>query len=299
MDQIKKIQNNKWTKKYSIDEVFFNGQLKTQTTDYLKNQDYLDYKKIKQVLKINFNKVYPIGYVLKVENKIVGFVGTLFSERKINKKDYIYCNIHTWIVNESHRLSSHLLFFPLIKKKCIITVLTPLKRLCSLFQKIGFSVRTMKYRVIFSINFFNFFQENSLQIEKKTIEIKKKLNKHDWKIYQDHSDLSFIKFIVFNKNEKSNFSFIISRKVKKNKFFYVLNILYVSNKSFFKKNWQSINEKISTEFKVFFCAQYFLNETECVLPNNTKFSINRTKDICVKNLPANMKFDTLYSEMIY
>ena len=52
------------------------------------------------------------------------------------------------------------------------------------------------------------------------------------------------------------------------------------------------------EFKVYFCGQYFLDETECAIPNETSLSKNFIRDICVKNLPADMRFDILYSEII-
>lgn len=257
MNQIKRILNNKWTKKYSVDQVFFDSKLETRSINFLKNQNYLDYKKIKQILKIKFHKNYPSGYVLRIKNKIVGFLGTLFSERKINNKNYIYCNIHTWIVNESHRLSSHLLFIPLIKKEYVITVLSPLKRLASIFQKMGFNTLKMNYRIVFLINSLNFFNKSPFQIEKNFNQIKKKLNKLDLKIYKDHSDISFIKFIILHKNKKSNFTFIIAKIIKKKRYFNVLNILYTSNKLFFKKNWNSINKEISKEFKVFFALNIF------------------------------------------
>ena len=67
---------------------------------------------------------------------------------------------------------------------------------------------------------------------------------------------------------------------------------------FFKKNWQSISKKIYKEFKVYFCGQYFLDEAECAIPNNISLSKNFIRNICVKNLPTDMKFDILYSEII-
>ena len=299
MDQKKRISSNKWTKKYRVDPVFLKSKLEAKAIKYLKNQNYLDFKKISQILRINYNNKYPLGYALKTQKKIVGFVGTLFSKRKINNKNYIFCNIHTWIVNKTHRISSHLLFSSLIKKKCVITVLSPLDKLCSVFKKMGFNILIMNYRVVFLINFFNFFHKSLFRIEKNSIYIKKKLNNKDWKIYQDHSNSSFLKFMIFNDNEKSNFSLIIAKIIRKKSYFNVLNILYVSNEQFIKKNWISINSKISNEFNVFFCGQYFLKETDCALPNNIALSLNFKKNICVKNLPTNIKFDTIYSEIIY
>ena len=138
MNQSKKKQKNIWTKKYITKEIFLNTNLHIQAINYLKNQNYIDYKIIKEILQINYNKYYPIGYVVKIKNKIVGFVGTLLSKRKINNKNYLYCNIHTWVVDKHHRVASHLLYKPLIKKKYIITVLSPQNRLIKIFKKMGF-----------------------------------------------------------------------------------------------------------------------------------------------------------------
>ena len=117
MNQIKRITDNKWTKKYYVHPVFLKSRSETQSIKYLKNQNYLDFKQISQILKINYNKKYPLGYVLKTKNKIVGFLGTLFAKRKINNQNFLFCNVHSWIVNEAHRVGSHMLFAPLIKKK--------------------------------------------------------------------------------------------------------------------------------------------------------------------------------------
>lgn len=113
--QLDKIKNRA-SKKYSVHEVLFNSSLEGHAIEYLKNQNYLGYEGINKILAIKFNKTSPFGYVLKDGNKIVGFLGTMFSERIINKKKYTYCNLHTWIVNESHRLSSYQLLLPVVEK---------------------------------------------------------------------------------------------------------------------------------------------------------------------------------------
>ena len=294
--QLEKIKNRA-PKKYNVNEVFFNSKLETQTIEYLKNQNYLAYEGINKILMIKFNETYPFGYVLKCDNEIVGFLGTIFSQRKINNKNYIYCNLHTWIVNKSHRLNSYLLLLPLIERNCLIMTFTPVKSLIGLYQKFGFEKLEMKYKVISLISFFGFFKKNLFHIEKNVDQIKKKLNEDEWKIYQDHADSSFIKFLIFDINDESNFTLMICAKVKK-KFFNVFNILYISNKLFVKRNWQSISKKILKEFKVYFCGQYFLDETECAISNETSLSKNFIRNICVKNLPADMRFDILYSEII-
>ena len=154
--QLEKIKNRA-PGKYNVSEVLFNSKLETQTIEYLKNQNYLAYEGINKILMIKFNETYPFGYVLKCDNEIVGFLGTIFSQRKFNNKNYIYCNLHTWIVNKSHRLNSYLLLLPLIEKNCSIMTFTPIKSLISLYQKFGFQKLKMIYRIFFSFNLFKFF----------------------------------------------------------------------------------------------------------------------------------------------
>ena len=298
MNQSKRILKNNWTKKYNVKEVFLNTSLQSQTINYLKNQSYIDYKGINKILRINYNKYYPTGYVVETKNKIVGFVGTLFSKRKINNKNYLYCNIHTWIVDQSHRVASHLLFVPLLKKKCIITVLSAQNRLIKTFKKMGFKTIQMNYKIIFSNIFFSFFYKNSFQIEKKFSKIKLKLTNHNLKICKDHYNTSFIKFIILNKRNKSDFTLVIAKIVRKKKYFNVLNILYASNIHFLQKNWDSINIEIFKVYKVFFCGQYFIKKKECIFSKKSNLSINFKRTICVKNFPKNFIFNTIYSEAI-
>ena len=73
----------------------------------------------------------------------------------------------------------------------------------------------MKYRIIFSFDFFDSFKKNFISIERDSDQIKKKLKEDDWKIYQDHASPFFIKFMVFDVNNQSDFTLIICTKVKK------------------------------------------------------------------------------------
>jgi len=298
MSHQKRILKNNWTKKYKVKEVLLETALQKLTVNYLRNQSYIDYKGINQILKINYNKNYPIGYVVKIRNKIVGFVGTLFSKRKIKSKNYVYCNIHTWVVDRSHRTISHLLFVPLIKKKCIITVLSPQIRLINTFKKMGFKSSQMNYKIVFLNIFLNYLNTNSFQIENKFSKIKKNLSKQDLQICNDHSNIFFKKFIIFNKKNKSDFSLIVAKIEKKKNYFTVLNILYASNTPFMQKNWNSITFEIFKVYRVFFCSQYFLKKKECVFPKKISVALNFKKTICIKNLPKKFSFNTIYSEAV-
>ena len=122
---------------YTVNEVYEKDLNSFEITNFLKSQKKIPIKNIISVIKLS--KVYnlPIGYVMKSANSndIVGFVGTLFSKKK---NEELTCNIHSWIVHPSHRLYSFFLISKLLKKKALLTALTPVVSLKGLLTKLGF-----------------------------------------------------------------------------------------------------------------------------------------------------------------
>ena len=218
-----------------VEEVHLNGKFYQETISYLKNQKYIKYTEINKVLKNNFISNYPFGYIIKdLKNNIVGFMGTIFSKRIFDNKEYIYCNIHTWIVDEIHRINSFLLLTPLIKKKITLTAFTPVNSLIGLLKKFQFEKIEIKYKIVCFFNFFILQKKNFYFIEKENSIIREKLNKNEMKIYENYYNLPYEKFIITDKNDSSKYIFIIASKAKK-KGINVLNFFYVSNNSEFKK----------------------------------------------------------------
>ena len=282
----------------SIHEVYLDTDLELETIEYLKRQKYLEFTKIESILKNNFIRSYPFGYIMKnKKNSIVGFMGTIFSIRALGYKERVFCNIHTLIVDETFRLNSFLLLTKLIEKKFTLTAFTPVKTLVGLLEKFGFVKVNMNYRVIFLFNFLNFFKKKSYKIEKNSIIIKKLLNEKDLNIFKNYIHFPCEKFIIFDLKDPQKYILIIATKSIKKKF-KTLNLFYVSDNLKFKKNFSQISSLISDEFKVNFCVQYFFDEEECSVPNNLFLTKNYKKNICVKNLNNNFKVDILYSDLI-
>ena len=129
------------------EQVWRLGHASTNNSKWLKmshkiveNDDELCIQHNNKVLKNSFISDYPIGYVMKNENNnIVGFMGTIYSRRNFNNQEYIYCNIHSWIVDETYRINSFLLLMPLINQKITLTAFTPVKSLVGLLEKFNFT----------------------------------------------------------------------------------------------------------------------------------------------------------------
>ena len=119
-----------------VEKVYLNSEFYSETMNYLQKQKYLKFPSINKVLENSFISDYPLGYVITNENKTnVGFMGTIYSKRNFNNQEYIYCNIHSWIVDETYRINSFLLLTPLINQKITLTAFTPVKSLIGLLEK--------------------------------------------------------------------------------------------------------------------------------------------------------------------
>ena len=282
-----------WLKSYKVEKVFFNGHLYNQTLKYLKKQNNLNYSKVLFLFNNFINKKYPICNVLIYKKNIVGFVGTTFSKKKYNKKKFLNCNIHSWMVDVNHRIGSSMLIEQ-IKNNCIITVLSSLPRLEKTFLKLGFKKLNMEYKIIFIKNFFAKNTDLSFDILHKQNLLMKKASKSQQKIIKDYNNSRFKKIIFFNSISKKN-CFIIGDLIKKKRFFKTLNIIYCSDTSFLKKNLLIFYSLIQKYFKVHFCGEFYIDKSKSIL-KKSKISKIINKTIYLKRTPKNYKFDLLYSE---
>ena len=152
-----------------LEPVYLNTDLSDKTFDYLKAQKYLKYKNIDKFIKNIFLNDYPFGFIILDKNlNIFGFLGTMFSSRFKGDNDYIFCNLHTWIIDEEKRLT----FFsqgknilnPIFDYKCSFFA-KPVNALVRLFLRYyKMEVIEMKYRVSFLLKPSNLFAEQKFKI---------------------------------------------------------------------------------------------------------------------------------------
>ena len=283
------------SKQLKIHEVKNDNSYYPICLNYLKNQKFLNYKKLINILKFSENNKYPIGYLMSnTENKIVGFMGTFFSERIIENKQNIICNIHTWIVDKNFRLNAFFLIVPLIKDNLNLTAFTPVPTLKGLLSKCGLNKKEFNYKIIINFKIFN-IKNDQFYIEIDSEKIKNKLSQEDLINYKRYTDNHFHKILIIDK-ESSNSIFIIASKIKK-KGINVLNFFHVSNKYFFKKEWKNFKHLLSKKYKVFLFSEYFFNKEESILLSNGLFSITLRKNYYSNNNFKVNNLDILNSDL--
>lgn len=295
----KKIISQKWAHAYQIKEVFFKDKLYQKTLDYINKQKYIDSSKVKELNETFLNKKFPFCNILVFEKRIVGFLGTIFSNKFTFNKKYTNCNVHSWIVDTKHRIFSSLLFNKIMDRNCTITALSPPAKLFETYEKMKFKKFNMYYNLIYikKLPFLN--NVNKFTLLHQDREIKKKLDKKNFRIFKDHSNKKFQRFIFYEKNKKPN-SLIIANMTYKKKYLKILNILYVSNKNFLKKNIHSFCDLVSSEFNISLCSEYFIkSKKESVLSSGKIFNYKKKGTIYLKNKPSKLEFNNLYSELEY
>ncbi len=293
---INKLQN-RINNKVSISPIFKNDENENLLKHFLHNQNYLKPNKILSIININFLKKSPIGYALyENKKKIVGFLGTIFSERKIGDEIINQCYLHSWIVDSNYRTQAFRLIIPILEKKIFISTYSPIKSLEGLYKKLEFEEKNYHSKLVFS------FPLKSLSHQKTSLSE----NKHFFydvlssdlkQIYEDHMSLkNNILFMYFNNNLKDHILIIVKKKYKKF-FLPVLEIIYCSNLTKFKENNENINFELFKRFKTPIFMENFLNE-ESIFSKNILFKQHTKKRAYYKNIPKKFNFDFLYSELL-
>jgi hypothetical protein len=92
------------------------------------------------------------GWVLVDGDDVVGFVGTILSERTIRGETVRLCNMSSWIVKPEYRAHSLALHAKVIANKSIaVTNLSPTPQVLKLQDKLGFTLMDKSERIILPV----------------------------------------------------------------------------------------------------------------------------------------------------
>ena len=85
-----------------------------------------------------FNSGGSPGYLLKEENQVVGFFGTIYSKRRINEIELNFCNCHSWVVDIEHRTKGLMLLNKIHKiKDHILTIFSASGETFGIYKQIN------------------------------------------------------------------------------------------------------------------------------------------------------------------
>jgi acetoacetyl-CoA synthetase len=137
----------------------------------------------------------PVGYIIEDNAEVVGFLGTIFSRRSIGDKEYLFCNLSTWIVQEDHRGMSLLLLFEVLKRKeCTFTDFTA-NKVAPILKKFSFQDLAQNLFVQFPLPFPQSLF-GGIKVYTQENELTGRLEGLALSIYQDHAGLKCSHLLV-------------------------------------------------------------------------------------------------------
>tara|TARA_B100001093_G_C26831871_1_gene1016529 strand:+ start:1051 stop:1944 length:894 start_codon:yes stop_codon:yes gene_type:complete len=294
IDLIKKLEK-KINQNISLKPIFENDENETLLKQFLYNQDYLKPENIFSIIKINFLKDRPIGYILCEDNsKIIGFLGTIYSKRKIHTEILNHCYLHSWIVSSKHRSQAFRLLTPILEEKIFISTFSPIKSLEGLYLKLGFSEKSFQSKFVFILPRKSLNNKN-VNISENEYFFKDVLSDDLKKIYEDHLIFKNNKILIYFNDNKNDNIFVIAKKKYKKFFLPVLEIIYVSDPEKYKKNMININFELFKKFKTIIFKENFFNNKSIF---SQKFYFTKKNKGYFKNVPKNSDYNFLYSELL-
>ncbi len=200
-----------------------------------------DWKKIFHPIWVNQRQEF--GYLLEDHGEVVGFLGTLYSNRSISGKQQEFCNLTSWIVKPEYRSESLSLLFPLISSQDLtLTNFTASNRVINVLLKLGFRSLEDHYRMVLPFP----FASGALQIITDPGKIEEKLTGTDSAIFHDHKTLHCRHVLMCSPTE--NCYLVLNPAIKRNR--QVMFINYIGDMDFFVRTIQRCTRTICRQLGV-------------------------------------------------
>ena len=271
---------------------------------YLKSRQGLNFSfgKLEDHFGENWNyDSHPLGYVMqnKVNDKIVGFLGTIYSRRNRSKKNKVCCHLLHWFVEKEFRIFSYALLLPLLEKKdIIINTTTPVQTIIPLYKRLGFDIKEMKYTIGFGFNLLSMLSKNYKRffLSFDLNDIYNNLEDDQKQIFNDHKKFNCRHFIIKDKTNEMRPVYFITKRVMRHSL-EVLDVIYISNHSVLSMYTKEIFTKICLSNKIFLIGMRCFDGMKI---NFTSYFLSKTvnKVFPILNARENKINNVLYSDYI-
>tara|TARA_A100001011_G_C14198889_1_gene794753 strand:+ start:243 stop:1184 length:942 start_codon:yes stop_codon:yes gene_type:complete len=249
----------------------------------------------------DYNK-YPYGNIMRETNskKIVGFMATIYSQRIVEGRHYLCCNLAHFYVEKEFRMFAYFFFLYLLERnKIVIYSHTPKDTIMNIYRKLNFEIQIMKYTISLGLNIKSIFSKNfkRFKIINNKQDIENILDEKDKKIYDDHRKYNCLHFVVIDEKKILKPCYFVGKRIKKFQI-QLIDILYTSNFAQYKDFAPEIFTKVSLFYKSFLVGQRYFKESEKFENNFSFFSKTVEKFVPIKKYNNFYVFDTLYSDHV-
>jgi hypothetical protein len=191
------------------------------------------------------------GLVLKDGPSAVGFLGMIFSRRRINGNIEKFCNLTSWFVRREYRIKAMSMLLPLLAMKdYTITDLTPAKNVYRIQNRIGFKDLDAKGRILLPFGRrLAGPRPSDIRITHDPAEIENRLQGEHLKIFNDHKIYRCSHFLL---TAGDRYCYLIYAKLKRKRLPYV-HVHYISDRDLFARDYRCIRNSILSH-----CGAYFM-----------------------------------------
>jgi len=245
----------------------------------------------------------PYGYAILNEEKMVGFLGTIFSERVVDGKTKVCCCTTSWFVEEELRtqMLALRLFGPILKRKgLLITNMSPTDRAAEICERLGYEYLDREQVIIPilpSLSFFN-KRKQPLLVTFDPHEICGYLKPEHQRILQDHAGLGCKHFLI-QERRSGEYCYGIAvaaplRRWRKLRGQW-LSLCYLSDAELFARNYRRIWRELWSEGR-FLLLRYDSRLLPGRLP---RLAMMKKKTRMYKSAePISWTIDNIYSELV-
>jgi len=243
----------------------------------------------------------PYGYAILNQEKMVGFLGTIFSERLVEGKKRICCNTTSWFVEEEFRtqMQALRLFGPILRMKgLLITNMSPTDRAAEICERLGYKHLDGDQVVVPVLPTLAFWTRKRLLVSFDPNEIREHLNSEEKKILGDHSGLACKHFLI-KECHTGQYCYGIATTTRLRRLGRLkgqwLNLCYTSDAEVFRKNYRFLWREFWRQGR-FFLVRY----DSRLLPGRLSRIAMRMKKIrqYKSNEPVHSTIDNIYSELV-
>jgi hypothetical protein len=172
------------------------------------------------------------GFAIYSRGQAVGFLGTIFSKRRIEGREQVVCNTSSWIVREEFRGASIALLKPVLAMRdCTIVNLTPTLRSYEIFAKLGFKPLESELLVLPPLADIRSIAGGSFSSDSTSISAR--LDPEEREIHEALATSPRAHRILLRRGVGSCYIVATVRRIKRVPF---AEIHYVGNRDFFWKN---------------------------------------------------------------
>lgn len=234
------------------------------------------------------------GYGLFDGSEIVGFLGLIFSRRKIDGQVENFCNLTSWYVREAYRGRAISMMLPLRKlNNYTITDLSPSDRVIAIFKKLGFQELDTQITALPNI-WGKLNLDRQLKITRDVTSIESQLDSKEKVLLQDHRSCPRCHHLLAEVN--GEYCYIVFTLIKNTKFPYCY-IQYLSNSELFARYSMTMRQAIAIKHD----TSIILIDRRLLRGTKPAFCFNLPVKTCKLYKSSRLKpeqIDNLYSEMV-